>query len=112
MSKSDFDVFLSYNHDHKEHVKKLYEKLVEMNVKVWVDFKELGNSPLIDQLANGIIKSRAFMCCATKKYSESNNCKIELSFAVTNKKPLIILMLEHYDNIAPGIQIVINPQTR
>ena len=109
---SEYDIFLSYNWDHKAHVQKLYEKLVHMNLKVWVDFKELDNTPLTDQLADGITNSRVFMCCVTKKYSQSDNCKLEFHYAKTNKKLMIILMFEHYNNIEKGIQIIINPQTR
>ena len=93
-------------------MRKLYEKLIQLNLKVLVDFKDLGYTPLTDQLADGILKARVFICCITKKYSESDNCKLEFSFAKTNKKPMIIIMLEHYKYIAAGLQIVINPQIR
>ena len=111
-NQPEFDIFLSYYHDHKAHVQKLYEKLVQMNLKVWVDFKELDHTPLENQLADGITNSRLFMCCVTKKYSQSVNCEKEFHYAITKKKPMIVLMLEHYNNIEKGIQIEINTQRR
>ena len=83
-----------------------------MNFTVWMDDKELDNSDLDEQLANGIAKSRVFLCCVTKKYSQSDNCKKEITFATTKKKPMIILMFEHFSNIPEGFQIKINNQRR
>ncbi len=108
----EFDIFLSYNWDHKAHVEKLYQKLQQLNLTVWIDDVELDNSDLDEQLANGIAKSRVFMCCVTKKYSQSENCKKEFSFATTKQKPMIVLMLEHFSNIPEGFQIKINNHRR
>ena len=108
----EFDIFLSYNWDHKAHVEKLYAKLKKLNFTVWMDKKELNINPMMDQLANGIIKSRLFMCCVKKEFSVSDNCKSELSFARAKQKPMIILMIDHYNNIASGVQFTVDPATR
>jgi len=108
-----FDIFLSYNWDHKPFVEKLYNKLCnELNFKVWLDDKELDHTPLSKQLADGINKSQVFMCCITKKYSESRNCREELLFAFSKNKPPIILMFEHYNEISEEIQMKINLERR
>jgi len=108
------DIFLSYNWAHKAYVRKLYEKLkYHLNYKVWIDDFELGHTSLTAQLANGIIKSRIFVCCITKNYSESENCKQEFFLAKRKKKPMIILMLEPFDdNIALDIEMAINTERR
>jgi len=109
---NQFDIFLSYNWDHKPYVKKLYDKLRKMNYKVWIDDIELDHTQLSSQLADGINKSKVFMCCITKKYSESRNCREEFFYAINKNKPTIILMFEHYKEISEEIQIEINTERR
>jgi len=111
-SNKNFDIFLSYNWDHKPFVSKLYEKLCNLNFKVWLDDIELDHTPLSKQLADGITKSHIFMCCISKKYSESRNCREEFFFAISENKPTIILMFEHYKEISKEIQIKINTERR
>jgi len=112
-NQSKYDVFLSYNWDHKLYVKRLYDYLAELNLKVWIDYKELGINSLAAQLADGINKSRVFMCCITGKYSESENCKDEFALAKRKRKPMIIIMLEPFEeNISPEIEIQINTKRR
>jgi hypothetical protein len=113
-SEQFYDVFLSYNWAHKPYVRKLYENLKDQyNLKVWIDDIELDNSSLTAQLANGITKSSIFVCCITKEYSKSENCKQEFFLAKRRKKPMIILMLEPFDdNIEPDIEMAINTERR
>ena len=112
-SNKKFDIFLSYNWDHKPFVKKLYNLLCnELNFKVWIDDMELDNTPLTSKLADGINNSHIFMCCITKKYSESRNCRKEFFYAFSKNKPTIILMFEHYKEISEEIQMEINPERR
>ena len=65
-SNKKIDIFLSYNWDKKPYVKKLYDKLCNLNFKVWIDDIELDHTSLTKQLADGINKSHIFMCCITK----------------------------------------------
>ena len=112
MNQLEYDIFLSYQWGHKDHVRKLYDKLKQSNFTVWMDDKELEPSSLMAQLAKGIVNSRIFMCCVTQKYSESKNCKNEVSFATTKNKPMIVLMLEPFINIEEEVQIEINRELR
>jgi hypothetical protein len=43
-----FDVFLSYQWDVKPSVMKLYEKLTDLGLRVWMDQFEIGTSRLVD----------------------------------------------------------------
>ncbi len=103
----DDDIFLSYNRGNKAYVQRLYDKLCNLKLKVWIDDKNLDNTSLNLQLAKGIKNSHVFMCCITKKYSESQNCQNELLFAIKENKPIIILMFEHFDKISNEIQFQI-----
>ncbi len=69
----------------------------QLKLKVWIDDKELGITSLSGQLADAITKSRVFICCITAKYSASENYKNEYALASHKQKPIIILMLERFD---------------
>ena len=90
------DIFLSYNWNIKEQVKLLHEKLEKEKFKVWRDDEQLraGNSALTAELAKGIKKSKVIICCITKDYCKSNNCNLEIEFALACKKQVIVLMIE------------------
>ena len=78
----NFDVFLSYNWGVKPQVTALYRELTgKQGLKVWMDDFELGQERLADELSGAIYHSKVFMCCITKKYCESENCKDELDYA-------------------------------
>jgi len=109
-----FDVFISYNWDVKPAVKQLYQELTSKhNLRVWLDEYELGQSRLADELASAIDNSSVFLCCITKKYSESENCKDELDFAKNLKKKMVVLMFERIDmEELGGVGFIIGPKVR
>ena len=90
------DIFLSYNWNIKEQVKLLHEQLEDENFKVWRDDKQLhaGNSSLTAELAKSIKNSKVIICCITKDYCKSYNCNLEIQFAFTCKKQMIVLMID------------------
>ena len=95
------DIFISYNWSLKEHVVELDKNLKNSGYTVWRDENELvpGKSMLAASLANGILKSKIFLCCITKEYCSSYNCNLEIEFASTRKKQIIVLMIERLDDI-------------
>ena len=109
-----FDIFISYNWDSKDKVKLLYNTLSnEYNLKVWLDDNQLDNNALYDQLVNGIKNSKIFLCCITKKYSESFNCIREINYASELRKPFIVLMFEELlINEIGSVGFIITPLLR
>lgn len=110
----NFDVFISYNWDIKPAVKELYKELSgKHNLKVWLDEVELGQKRLVDELSSAIHSSKIFLCCITKKYCESENCKDEIDYAKNLKKPMIVLMFERLsmDDLG-GVGFIIGPKVR
>lgn len=109
-----FDVFISYNWDVKPAVQNLYRELTtNQHLKVWMDEHELGQSRLADELSSAIHSSKLFLCCITKKYSESENCKDELDYAKNLKKPMVILMFERISmEELGGVGFTIGPKVR
>lgn len=113
-SDENFDVFISYNWQVKDSVKRLYNKLKnEYKYKVWIDDAQLDSRPLFDQLAQAISKSKVIVCCITKKYTESVNCIREITFASETKKPLVVLMFERLMvNDMGSVGFIVSPLTR
>ena len=109
-----FDLFFSYNHGSEKEVKELYQKLKEHygnSLRIWIDFEKLVAGVDSDELImNGLDQSNCILCFITKKYSQSDNCKRELSFAL--EKPHAILMLEHFDIIEKAVQFDIKIDSR
>jgi len=60
-------------------------------------------------LENGIKNSNKVLCFITQKYIDSPNCRLELHFAFTLRKPMVICMLERIpiDKIEYGIASII-----
>jgi hypothetical protein len=94
-----YDVFISYNWEIKEQVKKLYQVLKSLNYKVWMDQTDLnaGSSPLTAELAAAIRDSKVILSCLTKDYCRSYNCNLEVEYASAKKKQIITLMIERID---------------
>ena len=110
-----FDLFLSYNWGIKEYVRQLYQKFTtNHNLKVWIDDEQLDNAGLYEQICEGIKNSKCFVCCITKKYTESANCQREISYASNINKPLIVLMFENLAiaDISGSIGFIITPLLR
>ncbi|CAF0857568.1 unnamed protein product [Brachionus calyciflorus] len=92
---TSYDIFISYNSEIKDKVIKLYRQLTQKHkFTVWMDQYEIGSSRLSDELSHAILNSKIFLCCITKKYSESENCKDEICYAKIFKKNMIVLMFE------------------
>ena len=109
-----YDLFLSYNHKHKDAVNRLYNFLTSKKIKVWMDKKLSAGSRLNEELEREIQQAKLFMCCVSRNYAKSENCKAELSYAIqTAKKTVIPLMFE---NLTPdetkGIGLILSQYLR
>ena len=97
---SIYDVFISYNWAIIDQVAKFDEKLEKKTgLRIWRDVRDLTNSsiPLTAQLADAIRKSNLIVCFITKQYCQSHNCNLEVDWANTLKKPLVVVMIEKLD---------------
>ena len=97
VTKSNVDVFISYNWNCSKLVEQLYAKLTSLDIRVWRDVVNLNQTsePLTLQLANAIQDCKIFMCLITTAYYKSRNCNLEIEYANTLKKKMIILMVEN-----------------
>lgn len=91
------DIFFSYNWEIKSEVLQLEEKLSHFtDLKIWRDERELKNDqiPLSSKLAAAIKESKLFICFITINYCKSHNCNLEIEYANTIAKPIIVLMID------------------
>jgi hypothetical protein len=95
------DVFISYNWSIKEKVKELYQELINLNYKVWLDDNELNDNNLNNnnnnnnETANGIKNSKIFISCITNDYCKCNSCNLEIEYALAKKKQIIALIIDN-----------------
>jgi len=90
------DIFISYEWSTKSQVMILGEKLKKLGFKVWRDERDYktNNKSLMCNLANAIKKSKLFICCVTESYCKSHNCNLEIEWANTLGKPIVVLMID------------------
>ena len=89
---SEFDIFLSYKQELKDsnRIEKLYDLLLLDHYKVWWEKKQLlKEDDYYDQLTEAIENSNTILCCISKNYISSPNCKGEMSYAFNLKKRII-----------------------
>ena len=90
------DIFISFEPSSKSQVMVFGEKLKKLGFKVWRDERDYGinDKSLICNLANAIKKSKLFVCCVTENYCKSHNCNLEIEWANTLGKPIVVLMID------------------
>lgn len=91
--EKSFDIFLSYNWDQKDQIRKLYEELVNNGFKCWLCNEVLKDPLKMDQIFEIISNSKIFVSCITEKYCKSEQCISEINYAKSIKKPIVIIML-------------------
>jgi hypothetical protein len=91
--EKSFDIFLSYNWDQKDQIRKLYEELINNGFKCWL-YNEVLKDPIkMDQIFEIISNSKIFVNCITEKYCKSKQCISEINYAKSINKPIVIIML-------------------
>lgn len=85
---------LSYNWDHQELVKKVAAGLKKRGVPVWMDIEGGVSGDINSSMAEGVDGSKAICCFMTQKYQDSKNCKRELTYADTQDRDIIPIMVQ------------------
>ncbi|RNA12680.1 tetratricopeptide repeat [Brachionus plicatilis] len=110
------DVMLSYQWDSKQEIIELEKALQKKGLKVWRDDECLSSNdkPLTLQLENAIKSSAKILCFITQKYLDSPNCRLEIYFAFTIGKPMIICLGDRISikDVTGGIASIIAPLVR
>ena len=95
-SNSQFDIMISYSHKDKEMCKKIYDELVRIGYRIWIDFDQMHGN-VMDAMAQAIEHSNAIIICMSEHYQKSNFCRAEAQYGFKRNVKLIpILLQEHY----------------
>jgi len=89
----ELEIFISYQWDHQETVKKIKNSL-DSDFKVWMDVEKMvmGDN-LFEAMEKGIRSAKIILMCISKPYTKSVNCKKEADLASALKKPIVPLLM-------------------
>ncbi|CAF3358013.1 unnamed protein product [Rotaria sp. Silwood1] len=91
-----FDIMISYSHKDKLFCKQLYDELIKIGYRVWIDFDQIHGN-VMDAMAQAIEKSNIILICMSEQYRRSNYCRAEANYAFRRRTRIIpILLQEHY----------------
>jgi hypothetical protein len=89
------EIILSYQWDHQKDVLRLYQQLIQLGYRIWLDvFQMGGGDSLLEKYNIGISQSLCLLACITPKYIKSTQCQHQFSLAKDRNKPIISLLLE------------------
>ena len=94
--QSDFDIMISYSHKDQPICKQIYEHLIHIGYRVWIDFDQLHGN-VMDAMAQAIERSQMIIICMSEQYRRSNYCRAEAHYAFQRQLKLVpVLLQEHY----------------
>uniref|UniRef100_A0A1I8FI03 TIR domain-containing protein n=1 Tax=Macrostomum lignano TaxID=282301 RepID=A0A1I8FI03_9PLAT len=75
-----------------EHVMISYQH--ECKATVWIDYERMGEGSTLSAMADAVECSYAVLMCMSRKYKDSNNCRVEAEYAWRLGKKVVPLLLE------------------
>ncbi len=94
-------IFISYSHLDEEPVREMIRNLTEQGFSVWYDKRIDAGRKWNDVIANHIMDCAAFIAVVSHNYKNSENCGVELDFAIENKKRRFLVYLDR-TKLSPG----------
>ncbi|XP_045166230.1 uncharacterized protein LOC123529776 [Mercenaria mercenaria] len=86
-------IMISYQSQNRDVLIKIKGSLEEKNYKVWMDIEQMGGSTL-QAMAEGVENALVVLICYSRKYKESENCRLEAEYTQELRKPFIPLKME------------------
>uniref|UniRef100_A0A1I8H3D3 TIR domain-containing protein n=1 Tax=Macrostomum lignano TaxID=282301 RepID=A0A1I8H3D3_9PLAT len=87
-------VMISYQHECKATVARIKEALAKAGIRVWIDYERMGEGSTLSAMADAVECSYAVLMCMSRKYKDSNNCRVEAEYAWRLGKKVVPLLLE------------------
>jgi len=95
-SQNTFDIMISYSHKDETICKQIYEELIKLGYRVWIDFDQMHGN-VMDAMAQAIERSQTVIICMSEQYRRSNYCRAEAHYAFQRQLKIVpILLQEHY----------------
>jgi hypothetical protein len=96
MSRSEF-VFVSYAHADQTEIEDVIAHIRSDGMKVWSDFEITPGAEWRAQVARAVQSCSAFVLCVSRASLESRHCVQEISFAVDEGRPILVVYLEQVE---------------
>ncbi|XP_065054664.1 uncharacterized protein LOC135683358 isoform X2 [Rhopilema esculentum] len=87
-------IFLSYQWDIQDLVKKVYKGLKDRGLPVWMDTEGGMSGNINDSMAFGVENAAVVCPFMTSKYQDSKNCKKELNYADSQNVDIVPIMAQ------------------
>ena len=79
--------------DCQDVVTRARKELQARGVKCWMDIDGGMQTDIYDSMAEGVQGAACVLCFMSKKYQQSENCKLELKFARQTGVPIVPVMM-------------------
>lgn len=90
-------VFISYAHADTEMVFQVVEELQRQKIRIWYDEGIAPGSEWPEDVATHLYNAGMVIAFITPRAMESENCRREINFALSKKKPFLSIILEKTD---------------
>ena len=97
-------VFISYAHKDSAVVLPCIEAMKKNNINLWFDEGIQAGSEWPEYIAEKVMSCTKFVLFVSRAYLESQNCKRELNFAISQKKDVLSVFIEEV-NLSPGMEM-------
>jgi hypothetical protein len=88
-----YDIMISYSHSNKDLCLQVYQSLLKLNYRVWLDFENMYGGTL-QSMATAIELSEIILICMSTPYKQSAYCRSEAEYAYTRQRHIIPLIME------------------
>lgn len=92
--KTNSYVFISYAHRDESKIMPIITKLRNGGIRLWYDNGIEAGSEWPEYIADKILKCDRMICFVSNAYLDSQNCKRELNFAISEKKEILSVFTE------------------
>lgn len=89
-------IFFSYCHEDGGQTYPIIEQMVYDGYRIWYDDGLHPGDEWPERIARMLDGCTICMVALSQKFSESHNCKNELTFAINNQKALLVIKLEDF----------------
>lgn len=106
LKKKEKHTFASYSHADSRIVHELVNGLREEGCRVWMDTSSIvAGSSWRDSIADSILEAECIITFISNNYMSSENCRIELGYALDKKKKIICVLLEDNVKLSSGLEM-------
>lgn len=102
-------IFVSYAHKDREQVFKILSELEKRGYRFWYDDGIAPGSEWAEEIAMHLSDSYAVMAMITQASADSDNCRREITYALSKRKPFISVVLEKAD-MSAGLELQLSAQ--